>query len=296
MNNRSPRFSIFIPTWNNLSYLKLCIESIRKNSVFEHQILVYVNDGHDGSLEYVKQLGIDFIHSEYNVGICIAVNSLRTLVTEKYIVYANDDMYFLPGWDSALWNEIQALPNDMFFLSSTMFWPSSGNNSYILRDYGDSIETFREEQLLKEYKDIVHPDLFGATTPPNIVSVRLWDIVGGYSIEFSPGMYSDPDFSAKLWMAGVRYFKTVSASRVYHFGTKSTERIKKNPGQNQFLNKYDITSSTFRKYITLRDKEFSADNVGKIDFKGLKLGVWKSKLKKIFSIFKSGLAKPLWKL
>ena len=32
-------FSILIPTFNNLDYLKLCIDSIKKNSKFEHQII-----------------------------------------------------------------------------------------------------------------------------------------------------------------------------------------------------------------------------------------------------------------
>ena len=47
-------FSILIPTFNNLDYLKICIESLRKNSNFDHQIIVHVNEGSDGTLEYVK--------------------------------------------------------------------------------------------------------------------------------------------------------------------------------------------------------------------------------------------------
>jgi len=31
-------FSILIPTWNNLPYLQLCLESIANNSVFNHQL------------------------------------------------------------------------------------------------------------------------------------------------------------------------------------------------------------------------------------------------------------------
>ena len=37
--------------------------------------------------------------------------------------------------------------------------------------------------------------------------VELWDLVGGLSTEYSPGMYSDPDFSKKIYEAGVRIFK-----------------------------------------------------------------------------------------
>ena len=32
-------FSIIIPTFNNIRYLKICIESIKKNSEFNHEII-----------------------------------------------------------------------------------------------------------------------------------------------------------------------------------------------------------------------------------------------------------------
>ena len=37
-------FSIIIPTWNNLDFAKLCVESIRKNSAYQHQVILHVND------------------------------------------------------------------------------------------------------------------------------------------------------------------------------------------------------------------------------------------------------------
>ena len=49
-------FSIGIPTYNNLDYLKLCISSIKKNSSFNHEILIHVNDGVDGTLDFVKKI------------------------------------------------------------------------------------------------------------------------------------------------------------------------------------------------------------------------------------------------
>ena len=51
-------FSIVIPTWNNLAFLKLCIQSIQRNSYYNHQIIVHVNDGSDGTLEWIKKAGI----------------------------------------------------------------------------------------------------------------------------------------------------------------------------------------------------------------------------------------------
>ena len=41
-------FSIIIPTFNNIEYLKLCLESI-KNSRYNHEIIIHVNEGNDGT-------------------------------------------------------------------------------------------------------------------------------------------------------------------------------------------------------------------------------------------------------
>lgn len=244
------KFSIIIPTWNNLPFLKLCIESIRRHSAEEHQIIVHVNDGSDGTLEWVRGQGLDYTHSERNIGVCLACNLMRTKVQTDYILYLNDDMYVLPGWDTALASEVASLPDNHFFLSSTMIHPRKPENIGIVADYGDSLETFEEERLLKEYATLPCVDWCGATWPPNLLHRDMWDLVGGYSIEFSPGMGSDPDLTAKLWMAGVRHFKGLAASRVYHFETKSTERIVQNDARMQFMLKWGVANSVLRDKMT----------------------------------------------
>jgi GT2 family glycosyltransferase len=63
-------FTILLPTWNNIDYLKLCLRSINSNSTFSHQIIVVVNEGSDGTVEWIKsQKDIDCIISPTNIGI-----------------------------------------------------------------------------------------------------------------------------------------------------------------------------------------------------------------------------------
>ena len=59
-------FSIIIPTFNNLEYLKLCLLSLKKNSNFKNEIIVHINDGSDGSLQYIKENYINYSHSLNN--------------------------------------------------------------------------------------------------------------------------------------------------------------------------------------------------------------------------------------
>ncbi len=289
------KFSILIPTWNNLEYFKLCIKSIRKNSHFQHQIIVHVNDGSDGTLEWLANENVFVTHSEKNIGICWSLNGMRSLVETEYIVYMNDDMYVCPDWDLELWKEIKSLPDNKFYFSSTMIQPRPFFCKSVISsaNYGQSIEDFDEKRLLKDYQTHKHKDWEGGTWPPNIVHRDIWDLVGGYSIDFSPGLYSDPDFSAKLWMAGVRLFKGINKSRVFHFEARSTGRIKKNDGSSQFLYKWYITSSTFLREILHRGTPYPVDNKHKcLTLKN----IIRNRFKRPFiALFKPSKIKDVWK-
>ncbi|HJV78142.1 MAG TPA: glycosyltransferase [Paludibacter sp.] len=252
-NNPKSRFSILIPSWNNLDYLQLCVNSILKNSYFEHQIIAVVNEGIDGTLDWIEsQKDIDYIHAEKNIGICYALNICRSLIATDYVVYANDDMYFLPNWDKVLMDEIQKIGHNQFMLSATMIEPSGNNPCTVISDYGTDINSFREQDLLKNQEALFRDDWSGSTWPPNVIHLDNWDLVGGMSIEYSPGMYSDPDLSRKLWEIGVRIFIGKGNSLVYHFGCKSTKRIKKNKGQKNFVLKWGISAKTFMEKYLLR--------------------------------------------
>jgi len=255
------KFSILIPSWNNLAYLQICVQSIERNSACSHEILVHVNEGSDGTLEWVRQKGLKYTYSDQNVGVCFALNSLRTLVTTDYMVFINDDMYLLPGWDSVFDEEISRVGNNRFFFSSTVIQSKPDvlkPLSVLVADYGSSPESFKEEKLLAHYQDMPCEDWLGATSPPNIVHRDIWDLVGGYSVIYSPGEASDQDFSAKLWLAGIRDLRGLANSRCYHFMSKSVSRMKMNWGGLQFLRTYGLTLRLFRRNILHADDPVSA--------------------------------------
>jgi glycosyltransferase involved in cell wall biosynthesis len=254
---KNPYFSILIPSWNNLAFLQLCIRSIREHSVVPFELIVHLNEGTDGSLDWVRdQPDIAYTHSTTNVGVCHAMNAMRELAQSDYLLYINDDMYTLPGWDELLQREIQSCPDEFFFISSTMIEPRAQSSCSIESNFGTSMDSFEEARLLKAFSSFEKSDWQGATWPPNVVHKKMWDAVGGYSVEFTPGMYSDPDFSMKLWQKGVRIFKGLGQSRVYHFGSISVKRVKQNRGYYQFIRKWGMTSSTLSKYYLRRGERF----------------------------------------
>ena len=193
---KKPYFSILIPSWNNLAYLQLCIAAIRKHSTTSFEIILHLNEAKDGSKEWVEsQKDVAFSYSVENVGVCYAMNAMVKLARADYFLYLNDDMYVLPNWDGYLKEEIESIGHTEFFLSATAIEPKAQSACSIQADYGRSLVTFEEARLLETYDSLPFADWQGATWPPNVVHRSLWDKVGGYSNEFTPGMYSDPDFS-----------------------------------------------------------------------------------------------------
>ena len=250
-------FSILIPSWNNLAFLKLCVESIQLYASVETQIIIHVNDGSDGTLDWVKQNAFEFTHTPKNEGVCVAVNLASKLANYDYIVFMNDDMFVLPGWDKTLLDEIRLLKTDCFMVSATMIEPlATGNKCVIVGDYGSGVANFNLQKLLIDFEFMVKNDWSGATWPPSVVHRKWWNKVGGYSEEFSPGMSSDDDFAMKMWAAGCRDFKGVGKSRVYHFISKSTGRVVRNDGRKQFFNKWHMKQSTFHKYYLRRGEAY----------------------------------------
>ena len=240
--------SIIIPTFNNLDYLKLCVKSIKKNSYYNHEIIFHINDGSDGTLNYIKTANFKYTYSENNIGLCSAINKAVRLSNYKYILYSHDDMYFCPNWDKVLLNEVKSLNHDNFYLSGTMIEPYSG---HIVCNFGTDLNSFKEDELLTKYKDINFYDHQGTHFAPHLVSKKMWNKVGGFSEEFNPGIASDPDFNMKLWKEGVRIFKGLNDFKVYHFGSLTTRKKKKfiqNRGDKTFLKKWGISTKFFKKY------------------------------------------------
>ncbi len=253
-------FSIIIPTFNNLKYLKNCIKSIKKNSKFNHQIIPHVNVGSDGTIDFLKEEKLEYTYSKYNSGICEGMNIASKKAKTDYILYSHDDFYFCPEWDTVLKSEIDKIGHNKFYLSGLMM-----NNGPLSFDCGNSIEEFDEAKLLKNYNNKEYFDFQGSTWAPHLIHKRLWERVGGFSEEYYPGTGSDPDLNMKLWKEGVRIFKGLNKCRVYHFGSTVTRQYKHHPtiktesgskGSKIFLLKWGISIKFFKKKYLLSGKRY----------------------------------------
>jgi GT2 family glycosyltransferase len=254
-------FSILIPTFNNLTYLKLCINSIKKNSKYKHQIIPHVNIGNDGTVDYLKQENINFSYTKYNSGICEGINKAAKLANTDFLLYAHDDFYFSPDWDEILYKEVKKIGHNNFYLSGTMM-----HQGQIDFNCGNSPSEFDEKKFLDEYKNFNFYDFQGSTWAPSLVHRSIWNKVGGFSEEYFPGTGSDPDFNFKLWKIGIRIFKGINDFKVYHFGSivlrKKLNEVNVNNkygsrGAKLFLLKWGISIKFFKKFYLKSNEKFN---------------------------------------
>ena len=215
-------FSILIPTYNNLEYLRFCIKSLKKNSHFNNQIICHVNIGEDGTAKFLEENKLDYSYTSYNAGICEGMNKASKFCKFDYYLYAHDDFYFCPKWDFILFNEIKKIGHNNFYLSGTMM-----NEGQISFNCGNTPNEFDEKKFLLEYKNFNYYDFQGSTWAPSVVHRDIWNKVGGLSQEYFPGTGSDPDFNMKLWNLGIRIFKGLNDFKVYHFGSTVLRKKKK---------------------------------------------------------------------
>ena len=244
-------FSILIPSFNNLEYLKTCIDSLKKNSEYTHQIIVHINEGTDGSLEYVNENNLEYTFSNENIGMPKALNRASKLSKLDYILISHDDFYYCPGWDVELVKNVNFIGHNNFYLSSTMV--GAGQVEF---DAGQTVDNFDETKLLDNLEIIKTIDFQGTTKCPGLIHKDVWKRVGGWSEEFSPTGGDDTDFAMKLWKINIRIFKGLGKSLAYHFGSITTRKKHKSlftylgsRGNKIFLRKWGYNINFFEKFF-----------------------------------------------
>ncbi len=262
-------FSILIPTYNNLEYLKICFNSIKKNSHYNHDIIIHVNDGSDGSLDFVKDNKIKYTFSQKNIGMPKALNLASKYAKCDYILISHDDFYFCPEWDVKMSEELKKIDSKNFYLSGAMV--GAGQIKF---DAGETFDKFNEDKLLKNLDNLKTFNFQGTTKCPGLIHKDIWIKVKGWSEEFSPTGGDDSDFAMKLWKNNVRIFKGLGDCLVYHFGSITTRKKPKasftylgSRGNKIFLNKWKIGINFFENHY-LRSGLDSNKNLIFREFKG----------------------------
>lgn len=162
-------------------------------------------------------------------GQCKAVNAAVAITNTPWIMVSNDDMVYPPGWFEDL-QRIGTGPyispdvmEGMMCLSPKLVEPRSGAPTFEVFFAGGAGGDFTKEKWLEFVKnyDPYIQDLRTGFNLPFLIKRELWDLVGGYDINYDPwGSNSDSDLEYKIRLAGVQLYQNPNCI-VYHFSQTS---------------------------------------------------------------------------
>lgn len=92
--------SINIVNWNGMRYLKQCLESIKKQTYPNIEIIIVDNNSNDGSLEFLKSdyPEINIVENKINIGFSRAHNQAIQLSKGEFIIPLNFDIFLFPDF------------------------------------------------------------------------------------------------------------------------------------------------------------------------------------------------------
>jgi GT2 family glycosyltransferase len=236
-----------ISTYNNLPYLKIAVESVRRNSYYKDApFIIHAENCTDGTVEWLKENSDRFRleyyidKNEQPIGIGGGMNFCAKRVKTEYIMFLHSDFYVTKHWDlelmlihqnrkiPKLWVNPHRIEPQMFPNSSsrpgTVIVPADVFGSY----YHNFNSEFFDEwaNLFVQTNDFQIPKGEGVS---GLIKKSVWDEFGGNDGRFAPTSYEDMDLFLRMLHGGVKFILT-SKSLVWHFGARGSHRLEENNG------------------------------------------------------------------
>ena len=215
----SGKVSIIIVTYDNRELTRLCLDAVRRNSLYPNlEIIVVDNASTDGTRDELR--GVKAILNDTNRGFAAANNQGLRAATGDVLVLLNNDTVPAPGWLPRMLGHLED-PSVGLVVAVTNF---SGNESRIdvpyrrLADMPAFAEDYAREHAGQSF-DIRVAAMY-------CVGMRrdAYERIGPLDEEFTVGMFEDDDYSHRARLAGLR---VLCAEDVYvhHYGQASFGKL-----------------------------------------------------------------------
>jgi len=248
--------SFCISTYNNLEYLKIAVDSVRKNSYFKDApFIIHAENCEDGTDEWLETA-----EKEYNIeyyieknkepkGIGGGMNFCADKVQTEYINFLHSDFYVTKNWDKALLDVYETNANDkaenekIGWVSSHRIEPQMFGNNQTSRfgttvvdkkyfgAYYDDFNAEKFEQWADEFKRINDIEIPKGEGVSGLIRKKDWDKIGGNDPRFAPASWEDMDLFLRMKRMGYIFILT-SKSVVWHFGARGSHRLEENNGKS----------------------------------------------------------------
>jgi GT2 family glycosyltransferase len=238
-----------ISTYNNLEYLKIAVDSVRKNSYYKDSpFIIHAENCNDGTDEWLEEnserynLEYYIDKNEQPIGIGGGMNFCADRVKTEYIMFLHSDFYVTPNWDKALMDTHNKYPNEKLWVNSHRVEPQMFPNSLsrpgtVVVDkeiFGAYHNDFNSEFFDKYAEQFTSENDFEIPKGEGVsglIKKEHWDEIGGNDPLFAPASYDDMDLFLRMLQSGFRFILPTT-SLVWHFGARGSHRLEENDGRS----------------------------------------------------------------
>ena len=204
---------IIIPNYNGRDHLRLCCESILRQSFKDFNVTIVDNASSDDSLEFLSVNYPKFrvIRNSKNVGFAAAVNAGIKATSSEFIALLNNDTELDSQWLKHLVNSLE-MDSTADFAASKMLDFSKRD---IIDSAGDGLNVIfnpiargtgmRENEFRNDRKYI-----FGSCAGAALYRLKLFEIIGYFDEDFF-AWFEDADFNFRAQISGYKCIYIPSA-------------------------------------------------------------------------------------
>lgn len=240
------KLSIIIVTYNSLTYLRECLDSIYFNPPETgFDIIVVDNASSDGTGKYIKSEHPDviFISNKENKGFAAASNQAIKATDSKYILLINSDCEVFEGSIERLLDYFEKIPNAA--IAGPKIINSDGSLQYSCRNFpsffGAAAHTilthvYPDNPFSKKYKlvDVSRKEPFPVDwVSGSCMMIRRSALEDTGFLDENYFMYvEDIDICYRMWQRGWEVHYMPYSVVLHHVGGSSFRHIYKNSGES----------------------------------------------------------------
>ncbi|WP_410511872.1 bifunctional glycosyltransferase family 2 protein/class I SAM-dependent methyltransferase [Paenibacillus sp. BR2-3] len=211
--------SIVILTRNNLTYTKLCLESIRRyTQEGSYELIIVDNGSTDGTVEWLKeQPDLHVLYNKENLGFPKGCNQGMAAATGDYMLLLNNDTIVTVNWLDQLLNCLRSderigavgpVTNAAaYYTAIPVPYRTLEELDLFAGEYNKADPAKWEERI----------KLIGYCL---LMKREVFEKVGWLDERFSPGNYEDEDYCLRIRFAGYKLM-LCKDTFIQHFGSAS---------------------------------------------------------------------------
>ena len=238
-----------ISTFNNLPYLKIAIDSVRKNSHYKDApFIIHAENCNDGTDKWLienkdkYELDVYIDKNEIPLGIGGGMNFCADKVKTEFIMFLHSDFYVTKDWDIKLMEVFKKYPDQKLWVNSHRVEPNMFNNpdqrpgTVIVpkETFGAYYNDFKDQIFdlwAKEFTDTNDFEIPKGEGVSGLIRKKDWDEIGGNDSLFAPASWDDMDLFLRMLQNGFGFILTTK-SLVYHFGARGSHRLEENDNKS----------------------------------------------------------------